>query len=85
MAYRVVMTPEARRNMLALPQDVARRVTVCILALAQSPRPPKTKKLKGTADLWRVRVGDYRVVYQIEDGRLLIVVIRIGHRREVYR
>ncbi|MBM4019359.1 MAG: type II toxin-antitoxin system RelE/ParE family toxin [Planctomycetes bacterium] len=85
MAYRVVMTPEARRNMLALPQDVARRVTVCILALAEKPRPPQMRKLKGILNLWRVRLGDYRVVYQIEDDRLLIVVIRIGHRREVYR
>ena len=85
MAYRIVMTAEARRNMLALPRDVARRVDACILALAQTPRPPRTKKLKGAGDLWRVRVGDYRVVYQIEDGKLLILVIRIGHRREVYR
>jgi mRNA interferase RelE/StbE len=85
MAYQIVMTAEARRNMLALPKDIVRRVDACILALAEKPRPPRTKKLKGTGDLWRVRVGDYRIVYQIEDDRLLIVVIRIGHRREVYR
>jgi mRNA interferase RelE/StbE len=85
MAYRIVMTAEARRNMLVLPRDVARRVDACILALAQTPRPPRTRKLKGAADLWRVRVGDYRVIYQVEDDRLLIVVIRIRHRREVYR
>jgi mRNA interferase RelE/StbE len=85
MAYQIVMTVEARRNMLALPKGIVRRVHVCILALAEKPRPPKTKKLKSTGDLWRVRVGDYRIVYQIEDDRLMIVVIRIGHRREVYR
>jgi len=85
MAYRIVMTAEARRNMLALPKDIVRRVDACILALAEKPRLPRTKKLKGTGDLWRVRVGDYRIVYQIEDDRLLIVVIRIGHRREIYR
>ncbi len=79
------MTAEARRNMLALPRDVARRVDACILALAKAPHPPRTRKLRGAADLWRVRVGDYRIIYQVEGGRLLIVVVRIGHRREVYR
>ena len=79
------MTAEARRNVLALPRDVARRVDACILALAKTARPPRTRKLNGAADLWRVRMGDYRVIYQVEGGRLLIVVIRIGRRREVYR
>jgi mRNA interferase RelE/StbE len=85
MAYRVFLTPEARRNMLALPKDVVRRVDACILALAGKPRPPQTRKLKGEGDLWRVRVGDYRILYQIEDDRLVVIVIRIAHRREVYR
>ena len=71
--------------MLALPKDVVRRVDACILALGDEPRPPRTKKLKGEAGLWRVRVGDYRVVYRIEDERLVVVVIRVAHRREVYR
>jgi len=85
MAYRVVLTPEARRNMLGLPKDILRRVDACILALAEKPRSPKTRKLAGLANLWRVRAGDYRIIYQIEDDKLLIVVVRIGHRREVYR
>jgi len=85
MAYRVFLTPEARRNMLALPKEVVRRVDACILALADKPRPPQTKKLKGEGGLWRVRVGDYRVVYRIEDERLVVVVIRVAHRRQVYR
>ena len=85
MAYRIVVTPEARRNLLALPKDVLRRVDACILALGQAPRPPRTRRIKGGPDLWRVRVGDYRIIYAIEDDKLLIVVIRIGHRREVYR
>lgn len=85
MAYRIVLTAEARRNLLALPRAVARRVDACILALAETPRPPRTRTLEGAADLWRVRVGDYCIIYQIEDGRLLILVIRIGHRRDVYR
>jgi mRNA interferase RelE/StbE len=85
MAYRIVLTAEARCNMLALPRDVARKVDACILALAEKPRPPRTRKLQGGSDFWRVRVGDYRIIYQIEDNKLLILVVRIGHRREVYR
>jgi len=85
MAYRIFMTPEARRNMVTLPRDVVRRVDACIRALADKPRPPRTKKLKGGGDFWRVRVGDYRIIYQVEDDRLLIIVVRIAHRREVYR
>ena len=85
MAYRIVVTAEARRNLLALPKDVLRRVDACIFALARMPRPRRTKKMRGAPDLWRVRVGDYRVIYAIEDEKLLIVVIRVGHRRDVYR
>ncbi len=85
MAYRIVMTASARRNMLALPKDVVRRIDACILALAEKPRPPRSAKLKGEVDLRRVRVGDYRIIYQIEHNRLLVIVIRVAHRRDVYR
>ena len=85
MAYRIVVTAEARRNLLALPKDVLRRVDACIRALAATPRPRRTKRIKGVPDLWRVRVGDYRILYTIEDRNLLIVVVRVGHRRDVYR
>ena len=85
MAYRVFLTREARRNMLALPREAARRVDACILALADKPRPARTKKPKGPGDFWRVRVGDYRIGYQVEDDRLLVLVIRVAHRREAYR
>jgi mRNA interferase RelE/StbE len=85
VAHRIVMTAAARRGMLALPKDVVRRIDACILALVQKPRPPRSVKLKGETDLWRVRVGDYRILYQIEDDRLLVIVIRVAHRREVYR
>jgi len=79
------MTPEARRNMLALPKEVVRRIDACIQALAENPRPARTVKLKGGGEYWRVRIGDYRIIYQIQDDRLLVIVIRIGHRRQVYR
>jgi mRNA interferase RelE/StbE len=85
VAYQIVMTATARRAILALPKEVVRRIDACILALAAKPRPPRSAKLKGEVDLWRVRVGDYRIIYQIEDNRLLIIIIRVAHRREVYR
>ena len=53
--------------------------------LAKEPRPKGVKKLSGADDLYRIRVGDYRVVYQIRDDRLIVLVVRIGHRKDVYR
>ena len=56
-----------------------------ILALAENPRPPGCLKLSGEESLWRIRVGDYRVVYQVQDAVLLVLVVKLGHRREIYR
>lgn len=53
--------------------------------LAETPRPPGTKKLAGMADRWRIRVGDYRIIYDIRDGMLTILVVKVGHRKDVYR
>lgn len=55
------------------------------MTLEANPRPPGAKKLRGESDLWRVRVGDYRILYSIEEARLVVLVVKIGHRREVYR
>jgi mRNA interferase RelE/StbE len=73
---------ETLRN---LPRTDQRRVAARIDALAENPRPPGVEKLEGADDLYRIRAGDYRIVYRIEDERLIVLVIRIGHRREVYR
>lgn len=64
---------------------MAARIAATIDALAGDPRPSGCRKLAGTDRLYRVRVGDYRVVYEIHDDRLLVLVIKLGHRREVYR
>ena len=56
-----------------------------IVALEVNPRPPGARKLRGESELWRVRVGDYRILYSIEEARLVVLVVKIGHRREVYR
>jgi mRNA interferase RelE/StbE len=83
--YSVLFSPSAERDLAALDKPVQRRVVAKIEALAENPRPAGVTKLQGEANAWRIRVGDYRVLYTIEDGRLVVLVVKIGHRREVYR
>jgi mRNA interferase RelE/StbE len=85
MAYRIQFKPAALRQFESLPRDVQKRLAPRIDALAQDPYPHGCKKLSAEADLWRIRVGDYRVVYQVQKSVLLILVLAIGHRRDVYR
>ena len=83
-SYRLEFTAEADRQFRNLPKDVQERLTPHIDALIRNPRPPGIKKLKGDG-AYRLRVGDYRVLYEVHDVRLLVLVVKIGHRREVYR
>ena len=85
MRYRIVLTPAARRGLRALPKEAFDRVDVRLQSLADSPRPRDSRRLLGKEGFHRIRVGDYRIIYQIEKDHLVIVVVRIGHRREVYR
>ena len=82
--YRIELTRAAERDLRGLPRDVLRRVDRRILALANDPRPRGARKLEGTANTYRVRVGDYRILYEIEDAAILVLVVRVGHRREIY-
>ena len=83
--YRVELTRAAQRDLTALPKRDLRRIDVRLLALAEDPYPPGVEKLSGSEGLFRVRVGDYRILYQVEDDRLVVLVVRIRHRREAYR
>jgi mRNA interferase RelE/StbE len=83
--YHVNLAPKAQREFRKLTPEIQRRLDPAIQALRQNPRPPDCVKLSGKESLWRIRVGDYRVVYQIQDERLLVLVIKLGHRREIYR
>ena len=83
--YRIVLTSLASRNLKALPRSIMKRVDAKLLGLRQNPRPQDSKKLRDRDGLLRVRAGDYRILYRIEDDCLVVLVIRIGHRREVYR
>ena len=85
MTYRIEVTPAARRDLAALPRDILKRIDVRILALAKDPHSQGAKKLEGGKGFFRIRVGDYRIIYLVERHRLVIVVVRVGHRREVYR
>lgn len=84
MTYAITLSPMAARQLGKLDAQVRRRIQAALELLAEQPRPPAATRLVGGAGEWRVRTGDYRIVYEIEDDRLLILVLRIGHRREVY-
>ena len=85
MAYRILIHPAARDYVNDLPDNLTARIYAAIKdKLGQDPQGPWAEKLKGY-DLWRLRVGDYRVIYRIdEDGEVTVVVVRIGHRRDIY-
>jgi mRNA interferase RelE/StbE len=82
-AYRIELRPAAVRALRKLDPQVRHRIQGAIALLAQDPRPPGARALQGRSGL-RVRVGDYRIIYTVEDDVLLVVVVRLGHRRDVY-
>ena len=83
--YSLEIKPSAGKELDALDDALFARIDRKIMALAENPRPPGCKKLKGYKDQWRIRVGDYRVVYTVDDQKLLVEVTRIRHRRDVYK
>jgi len=83
--YTVVFARSARKELQALDRTIAGRILKRIEALRLEPRPSGCKKLEGTDDLWRIRIGDWRVVYSVDDARTLVEVSVIRHRREAYR
>jgi mRNA interferase RelE/StbE len=85
MPYRVAILPVALRQLQALDAPARARVRSRIDDLAHNPRPQGTKALQGDPGTLRLRVGDYRVLYRVEDDLLVVLVVTVGHRREVYR
>ena len=83
-AYEVQVRPAAARALPRIAHSDRERLQAAIVLLAEDPRPPNSRRLSGRP-AYRVRVGDYRIIYTIHDGVLLIVVVTLGHRREVYR
>lgn len=83
--YRVEVAPAAARQLRKLDRQARRRIQAAVELLVDEPRPPGAKKLVGGDIEWRVRTGDYRIVYEIHDDVLLVLIVAVGHRREIYR
>ena len=82
--YTVVISRAARQAIDQVPATDGRRIYAAIKKLAQHPRPPTAKKLVGRAG-WRIRVGNYRVIYEIDDNELIVTIVDAGHRSDIYR
>lgn len=83
--YHLITKPSAEKQIAKLPTTVRKRIYAALDGLCEQPRPRGCKKLRAEDDLWRIRVGDYRVVYTIEDDELIILVVRVAHRKDVYQ
>ncbi len=82
MRYTVELAPAAQRELRRLPPQIRVRLAAPIQALSQSPRPPEVCKVQGQERTWRIRVGTYRVIYDLYDDKHLVVVLKIDRRRE---
>ena len=83
--YRVVLTPAAERQLAKLPRQARELVAAALATLGANPRPAGCVKLAGSDDLWRIRVRQYRVIYQILDAELIVTIVKVGDRKDVYR
>lgn len=85
MSYTIEFSRKAERQFRDLPKSIQVKLTPKINALADNPRPRGAKKLEGENELYCICVGDYRVIYQVQDKALIVLVVKIGDRREIYR
>jgi len=85
MPYRVKFSKRAEKQFKKLPSQVQQRLRLQIDALSENPHPTGVKKLEGEDNQYRIRAGNYRIVYAVQEAVLLVILLRIGHRREVYR
>ena len=85
MAYTVELKPAAVRGLKKLTKGLQKRIAARIDGLASNPRPPGVEKLSGEHEYYRLRIGNYRIVYEVKENALLVLLIRIGHRREIYQ
>ena len=83
--YRIEFSHRAAKAYRVLPEDMRRRIEPKIDALAENPRPHGARKIEGQETAHRVRLGEYRIVYEVHDRALIVTVMIVGHRREVYR
>jgi mRNA interferase RelE/StbE len=83
--YKIEISLTAERQLKRIHRENAIRILKAISLLANEPRPHGVKKLSGYEHVYRIRVGDFRVLYEIDEHRILIIILKIGHRREIYR
>jgi mRNA interferase RelE/StbE len=83
--YEVLLERRAQRDIKNLPAEVFHRIIPSIKALAEDPKPPGCRKIAGSKNDWRIRIGEYRVIYEIDEHAEAVKVMRVRHRREVYR
>ncbi len=83
--YEIQITRSAEKRLKKLPRPDQRRIVDAVLALASDPWPRGSRKLRGYRDVFRIRVGFYRVLYSVEQGRLIIIVLKVGHRSDIYQ
>jgi mRNA interferase RelE/StbE len=84
MEYRVEVKEHAVKELAKLQPDIGRKILDSIESLASNPRPRPSIKLRESASSYRLRVGDYRVLYQVDDSDKIVMIFKVGHRREVY-
>lgn len=85
MSYRIAISSAAARQLRKLDAQACRRIQAAIDLLSENPRPAGAKKLVGGGGEWRVRTGNYRIIYELNDDALLVLVLAVGHRRQIYR
>jgi mRNA interferase RelE/StbE len=84
MKYTILVERYAQKQILKLDKKVIPVIKMAIASLADNPRPFGYKKLKGE-DAYRIRVGDYRIIYEIEDDKIIVIVVSVGHRKDIYK
>ncbi|MFZ2544382.1 MAG: type II toxin-antitoxin system RelE/ParE family toxin [Candidatus Saccharimonadales bacterium] len=83
--YTILYRKSAEKELRKLDKDTLKRIVMKIQKLTDNSRPDGVTKLSGSANLYRIRQGDYRIIYQIKDDALIVIVVKIGHRRDAYR
>jgi mRNA interferase RelE/StbE len=83
--YRIEFLKTAQKELRKLPKEIQQRIAAKIDSLLADPYPPESKKLTNGNGRFRIRIGDYRVIYRIEEDKLIILIIKIGHRRDIYK
>lgn len=81
--YKIAFEKRVVRDLKKIPREAVTRILESVEKLSENPFPPACKKLKGR-DAWRIRIGDYRVIYGVKSGELMILIIKIGHRKDIY-